>query len=140
MSKKAEAILDEITVVTPQGMLPSEDLLEQLIEIGLRLIAQKCGKENDWPEKYGADFENDIFSMHPFCWCEEEECKYCREEKPAPNFRHKASGLQIHWYKYIGRTMEIDGIGIGEPDSSHDVIVNMILSIIRECLDSIKEQ
>ena len=140
MSKKAEAILDEITVVTPQGMLPSEDLLEQLIEVGLRLIAKKFGIKENYPEKYGADFENDIFSMHQFCWCENEGCKYCREENPAPNFRHKASGLQIHWYKYIGRTMEIDGIGIGEPDSSHDVIVNMVFSVIRECLDSIKEQ
>lgn len=26
---------------------------------------------------YGVDFENDVFLMHPFCWCEEESCLWC---------------------------------------------------------------
>jgi len=27
---------------------------------------------------YGADFENDVFMMHHYCWCEEEgECPWC---------------------------------------------------------------
>ena len=26
---------------------------------------------------YGAYFENDIFMMHPFCWCEQDDCPWC---------------------------------------------------------------
>ena len=26
---------------------------------------------------YGAYFENDIFMMHPFCWCEQDDCEWC---------------------------------------------------------------
>jgi hypothetical protein len=26
---------------------------------------------------YGADFENDVFLMHHFCWCESPECPWC---------------------------------------------------------------
>lgn len=104
---------------------------------------------------YGSDFENDVFMMHPFCWCErsdcpwcvacscppeairyvlngeetderswysagrgadrhletvsENQCANCRDEvEPAPNFRHKASGSTVRWYKYIGRDMKTE--------------------------------
>lgn len=80
---------------------------------------------------YGANFENDVFMMHRYCWCEEPDCAWCLgcscdyEPSPsfkvtkqcancatpspeaAPNFRHKASGLEVRWYKWIGRDMEI---------------------------------
>lgn len=26
---------------------------------------------------YGVNFENDVFMMHPFCWCEGEKCLWC---------------------------------------------------------------
>lgn len=55
---------------------------------------------------YGADFENDVFKMHYYCWCESEDCPWCGETN-APNFLHKPSGSIIHWYKYIGRGMEV---------------------------------
>lgn len=28
-----------------------------------------------------------------------------------PNFRHHATGLEVRWYKYIGRSMEVEGAG-----------------------------
>ena len=115
---------------------------------------------------YGCRFENSVFGMHPYCWCDRDDCPWCmpcdcveeyrhnghiidfdtffdareaadipwdqdvpgyteetikhcprhRKVDPiqeAPNFWHKASGVQISWYKYIGRSMEItvsDGI------------------------------
>ena len=54
---------------------------------------------------YGADYENDTFMMHPFCWCEREDCSWCGGEE-APNFLHKPKNLRIWWYKWIGRDME----------------------------------
>ena len=26
---------------------------------------------------YGVPFENDVFQMHPFCWCDREDCDWC---------------------------------------------------------------
>lgn len=26
---------------------------------------------------YGANYENDVFMMHRFCWCEREDCPWC---------------------------------------------------------------
>jgi hypothetical protein len=26
---------------------------------------------------YGADFENDVFMMHQYCWCEKKDCQWC---------------------------------------------------------------
>lgn len=105
---------------------------------------------------YGAYFENDTFMMHPFCWCEQDDCEWCRgctcpdeahdyivegivvefeewisaynnglsrdvvrhEELScdyckglvgrAPNFLHKPTGTKVRWYKYIGRSMEVE--------------------------------
>ena len=154
---------------------------------------------------YGADYENDVFLMHGYCWCEQDDCPWCvgcscpesafhyfvdgqevaceewdgffqRQVAPfgaigdegrdhdgwmqaadeankrrterhdpecdycltggvaaskgggpqlnAPNFWHKASGLKVWWYKYIGRGMEFDGTG--DP-----------LAIIPECIASL---
>lgn len=54
---------------------------------------------------YAIAFENDIFSMVPYCWCEQDECPWCSEG--APNFLHKPSGATVHWYKRIGRGMKV---------------------------------
>jgi hypothetical protein len=29
------------------------------------------------PDGYGANFENDVFMMHRFCWCEGADCPWC---------------------------------------------------------------
>lgn len=55
---------------------------------------------------YGTEYGSELFAMHPFCWCDKDECPWCREEDPEPNFCHKESGLKIWWYKYIGRSMK----------------------------------
>ena len=72
---------------------------------------------------YGSNYENEVFMLHRFCWCERGDCPWCRccdcagedhcedscssHKEPEPNFRHKASGATVHWYKYIGRGMEV---------------------------------
>ncbi len=53
---------------------------------------------------YGSNYENDVFMIHRFCWCDKMGCPWC--DGDAPNFLHKASGLSIKWYKWIGRSME----------------------------------
>lgn len=83
---------------------------------------------------YGVEYENDVFMMHPFCWCERPDCPWCLgcecevEERggdyvvvdecvnckndnteTAPNFLYKPTGAEVSWYKYIGRSMDIQG-------------------------------
>lgn len=45
-----------------------------------------------------------------------------------PNFRHHASGFEVRWYKYIGRSMEVSG----EADS------RAWRALINECFDSLR--
>ncbi len=72
---------------------------------------------------YGARWDDKVFSMHPFCWCEKENCPWCEGEKP--NFHHKRTGFEVTWYKYIGRSMETEG----ECDWP---------TVLAECLASVK--
>lgn len=98
-------------------------------------IAEDFSGPNETGTKYGIEIDNEVFMMNPFCWCDKEDCPWCAsggdelcdpdkgircEECPgvrfadkgavdcngAPNFWHKASGLRVWWYKYIGRGME----------------------------------
>lgn len=80
---------------------------------------------------YGAKLDNDVFMMHPYCWCEHEGCQWCaydeaKDRELAPNFHHKKSGFKVWWYKYIGRGMRIEGM-CDWPE------------VLRECLGSIVE-
>ena len=117
----------------------TRDKLETLISDDLRHLTElldNTGREashgflgGEWG--YGAAFENDVFMMHPYCWCERAECPWCRscecdvdentfevtkecancidKLKEEPNFRHKATGFEVSWYKYIGRGMNTKG-------------------------------
>lgn len=103
---------------------------------------------------YGAHFEDDVFVMRPYYWGEcdcgadEREDAFWMENAHSddcyqteryfsteghypicalelPNFRHKASSVEVRWYKYIGRGMEVAGEG--------DMV-----EILRECFDSLE--
>lgn len=101
---------DKITIITPPVASISIDLdLVNLTEY----LCEKVFKDK-WAGGmglggqygYGCNYENDVFMMHPFCWCEKDDCKWCNRGEP--NFRHKKSGFQIRWYKWIGRDMEFN--------------------------------
>lgn len=76
------------------------------------------------------------FGSAVHCTCGHQE-KYadwrgCHDHDPRcsmvrPNFKHYASGLEVRWYKYIGRSMEIDG----GPDTAR------WLDILSECMASV---
>jgi hypothetical protein len=120
---------------------------------GLRLITKKIYDSGEdicngcFGGLYGygpPNFSNDIFQFHAFCWCEKDDCPWCNCNEDgtqdwekygvvgftqgAPNFWHKASGMRIWWYKYIGRGMEVEK----GSQPWHEVL--------KECLDSIKGQ
>lgn len=114
-------------IIVPNGMFGDVGN-DGLIEAMLRVLAGLVGDKDDWCDKYGANFENDVFSMRRFCWCEREDCEWCREEDRGPNFWHKKSGLKVWWYKYIGRDMEVN-MKLSESE---------IHGVYNDCIDSIK--
>lgn len=79
---------------------------DDLVEAIIRAIAKTHPNyEGAWAEKYGSHVDNEWFMMHPYCWCEKEDCPWCREEDALPNFHYKPLDLKVYWYKYIGRDM-----------------------------------
>lgn len=59
-----------------------------------------------------------------------EQCTNCVDGAvPAPNFRHHESGIEVRWYKYIGRDMQIDGLETAEQWQR----------VVDECVEQIRE-
>lgn len=97
-----------IEIIIPKGA-------ETNIELGLvsltEAIFKKIGEEDGYglggKYGYGADYENDVFMMKRFCWCDEEDCKWCGGDYP--NFIYKPTNTKIWWYKFIGRDQIQEG-------------------------------
>lgn len=160
----------------------SEDLYE-LTRLAATLGHETTGGLLGGEFGYGAFIDNATFLMHPFCWCEKDDCPWCcpcscpedaweymdaddnpigfdawhtgegfkhgwqvqpvpgricavcREGRsPAPNFHHKATGIKVRWYKYIGRGMQM---WTGEDDNS-DVDPKVWARAIREARASLE--
>jgi hypothetical protein len=87
--------MSKITVITPAGAFGKFDG-ESALDSLMREIAEKYGNKNDWPEKYGADFENEVFMMHPFCWCEKDDCPWCGGcDCPDSAFHYFVDGKEV---------------------------------------------
>lgn len=96
-------VFSDVQFIVPVGMFgPDKDyLLDSLI----RAIAEYHSEEGEWADKYGTNVDNCVFSLHRYCWCEAEACKWCGDEH-APNFHYKPLDFKVWWYKYIGRDMQ----------------------------------
>jgi len=89
----------------------------EIIEYMLRIISYFA---TDQP-CYSGYFENDVFALRPYYWGDDEE------EAQRPNFLHKKSGLEIRWYKYIGRGMSVN----------RKICPKCFLEIFVDCLKSL---
>lgn len=114
----------DVTVILPEC---SEDAVSERLRDLTEAVCKATGDSGagglGGRHGYGSNFENDVFMLHRFCWCEMGDCPWCRScdcngehecsatcssHLPTePNFRHKASGATVTWYKYIGRGMEV---------------------------------
>jgi len=103
----------QIQIITPPGMMGPEE--GYLVESIIRAVAEYYASDGEWADKYGLHHEdNPVFSMKSYCWCEEEDCRWCKEDGE-PNFHYKPLDLKVWWYKYIGRDMHYNkGISIPE--------------------------
>ena len=104
--------MDDLTIFATAGMFGASEH-DDMLDTALRKIATTiCDDKGEWAEKYGTDFENDVFMMHRFCWCDQDGCAWCgsvEEPNGAPNFHYKPTGFKVWWYKYIGRSVETEG-------------------------------
>lgn len=100
----------DIQIVVPQGMMGPDN--DYLISAILSAIGEHYSTGGEWGEKYGVLLNNEVFSMHPYCWCDGESCQWCWEEGEkgprAPNFHYKPLDFKVEWYKYIGRDMRMN--------------------------------
>lgn len=97
---------DEIQIIMPEGALGAYEgegaLTSELRR--LALAVEEYLRTGGWVDKYGIAYENQTFMMHPYCWCDEDDCPWCN--LGAPNFHYYPKDFQVYWYKYIGRGME----------------------------------
>lgn len=112
-----------IQIIMPAGAFGANEH-DSALDTFLRAFAEKHKEnEGDWAEKYGTDFEDEMFMMHCFCWCEKDDCPWCggeiipelmkscgfeKEHETAPNFWYKPLDFKVWWYKYIGRGVEVN--------------------------------
>jgi len=76
--------------------------------------------DSDLPQRLAAEWGLSRYGCAVHCTCGRDK-QYAAWEKenphPAhcpevrPNFRHKASGAEVRWYKWIGRDTEVKGVG-----------------------------
>ena len=51
---------------------------------------------------YGAYFENDTFMMHPFCWCERDDCPWCWGcTCPEGADIYEVAGQRVTWEEWL---------------------------------------
>lgn len=66
---------------------------------------------------YGVEFENDVFLMHPFCWCEREDCLWCGgsgcQGEDEPRQPHRDGCYQVHLQAFAREHGELLGVYSG---------------------------
>lgn len=51
---------------------------------------------------YGAYFENDTFMMHPFCWCDQDDCEWCMGcDCPSDAYEYRVEGITVDFEDWL---------------------------------------
>ena len=102
---------------------PSEELVVRVlgaIEDALEFYIYN-NPEEDYVspfENTGDSFKNDVFEVNAYYWGDD------KKEMEKPNFKYK--NIEISWYKYLGRGMDI-------PELTYEELDDML----NECLKSL---
>ena len=99
----------KIEIIIPKGAETNIDfgLIELTKFLTKKVFKGKRQNGGFLGGEYGVNYENDVFMMHSYCWCEKENCKWCNGD--VPNFLYKPINTKIWWYKWIGRDTKIGG-------------------------------
>lgn len=146
--------MSELRIILPERAEDEiSDGLRQLTFLLEKATGDSGGYGLGGAHGYGVDFANEVFEMRRFYWgdcdCgyndreEEFSARYEHKDVPwgdfpagdghaptcsleLPNFRHKASGFTVKWYKWIGRDMEVSG----DPDAFEAILAECIRSVV----------
>ena len=94
----------ELQIITPEvADEPLDDMLVALTEAIAKRDADAVvhgflGGEFG----YGAVYENETFAMHPFCWCEREDCPWCGGcDCPEGSFHYFVDGIETDYQGWM---------------------------------------
>lgn len=99
---------DDIQVVLPEGSLyPNSAIAADLCALTHILVeangAPKVGGALGGEWGYGTRFENDVFRMSNFCWCEADDCPQCVGcSCPEEAFHYFVDGVEVDYEEWIG--------------------------------------
>lgn len=107
-----------VHVIFPKGSFGASDD-DTLLDRMLRTIAKAASKDpSEWAEKYGTNFENDVFMMHRFCWCERDDCPWCGGcQCPDSAFHYFIDGVEVssrEWTNFFRKMTR--GLKVGTPE------------------------
>lgn len=96
----------EVQIITPP-VADQTDALDHGLVALTEAICQVTGEESGYGLGgrfgYGENFENEVFMMHRFCWCDGEDCRWCSEDACGcahTNPRYYLDGKQVSdWSK-----------------------------------------
>lgn len=66
---------------------------------------------------YGAHWDNDVFQMHPYCWCEQPDCAWCYGctcgDNTMVDYHTTKPGIKCDWCSEVHK---YGGVGALPPD------------------------
>jgi hypothetical protein len=88
--------MDAIQVVFPAGALGANKY-DSVLDTFLRELSVKASTDSgEWAEKYSTQFDNDVFMLHRYCWCEREDCAWCSGcNCPSSAFHYFVDGKEV---------------------------------------------
>ena len=113
---------EQITIVLPYV---SDDAVSE----GLRKLTKAIDKSGtaaasqgllggQWG--YGAEYENETFMMHPYCWCEKPDCEWCAGcECPDDSFHYFIGEREVGYDEYRAE-YEVSGNAIRNESQDQD--------------------
>jgi len=92
----------DITLVLPYGA-DGRYATEDVISRGLsRLACAIPESESQSGSRYGMPWNDAVFLMHPFCWCDRDDCPWCRGcQCPPEAFRYTIDGRSVTFKQYV---------------------------------------
>lgn len=70
------------------------DLLDALLR-ALAAHMSEHGAVKHNLSSYGADYRNDTFQMHTYCWCEQNDCPWCAFAEVSADGIHYINGEEV---------------------------------------------